>query len=109
MNKLVIFRNLGEEKSYVFSSEVIRKATFRRITVHIPLKILSGLPTLTTFQYFLLLVLLNVAGCALGLPGDVEEEGFCIDGDVVAGFCLGAEYAETVQESQLSKFNITIS
>ena len=43
------------------------------------------------------MVLLNVVGAALAMPGDVEEEGFCIDGDVVAGFCLGPDYSEFVQ------------
>ena len=43
------------------------------------------------------MVLLNVVGAALAMPGDIEEEGFCIDGDVVAGFCLGPDYSEFVQ------------
>ena len=45
----------------------------------------------------LLSTLLLLVGSALAMPGDIEEEGFCIDGDVVAGFCLGANYAEKVQ------------
>ena len=42
-------------------------------------------------------MLLLMGSPALAMPGDIEEEGFCIDGDVVAGFCLGANYAEKVQ------------
>ena len=38
-----------------------------------------------------------MVGAALAMPGDIEEEGFCIDGDVVAGFCLGPDYSEFVQ------------
>jgi len=45
-------------------------------------------------------LLLNVVGLALAMPGDVEEEGFCIDGDVVAGFCLGPEHSANVQTTE---------
>merc|ERR1719277_2957516 len=48
----------------------------------------------------LLSALLLLLGSALAMPGDIEEEGFCIDGDVVAGFCLGANYAEKVQTTE---------
>ena len=50
---------------------------------------------LSRFQHLLLLVLLT-AGAALAMPGDVDEEGFCIDGDIVAGFCLGPQHSKEV-------------
>ena len=56
-----------------------------------------GQPANSQFQNLLLFVLLNAVGAALAMPGDVEEEGFCIDGDVVAGFCLGPEHSANVQ------------
>merc|ERR1712117_29140 len=51
-----------------------------------------------TLRFLSALVLL--VGSAVAMPGDIEEEGFCIDGDVVAGFCLGANYAEKVQSTE---------
>ena len=52
---------------------------------------------LPRFQHLLPLVLLLLtAGAALAMPGDVDEEGFCIDGDIVAGFCLGPQHSEEV-------------
>merc|ERR1712012_720478 len=48
----------------------------------------------------LLSALVLLVGSASAMPGDIEEEGFCIDGDVVAGFCLGANYAEKVQTTE---------
>merc|ERR1711934_195106 len=47
----------------------------------------------------LVLLLLNL-GLALAIPGDVDEEGFCIDGDVVAGFCLGPQHSADVQGTE---------
>merc|ERR1712241_644400 len=44
--------------------------------------------------------LVLLVGSSVAMPGDIEEEGFCIDGDVVAGFCLGANYAEKVQTTE---------
>jgi len=52
-------------------------------------------------HHLLVLLLLNLgAAVVLAMPGDVEEEGFCIDGDVVAGFCLGPQHSADVQGTE---------